>query len=153
MVRKSVEELGTLYISGKKAWEKYRVYLGGISLGAFYEMVNNLKFISAKINKRTVILERSIVEYIEKTEEERKNFTCELSLKEHWERLCKTFLGKWANVEEIGKILGICCQTIYLYIGVNRKKIMTDESDNGRGTYITYVNPIIILDMMKDVNE
>ncbi|MGL4945249.1 MAG: hypothetical protein ACRC4Z_03180 [Fusobacteriaceae bacterium] len=159
MIRESVKVMEKIYISVEHVVMEFSLKLGYHKLDKktakdkIYELIRMLKLVAVKIGKKIIVLRSSVEEYLEKTPKERKKFINEFSLKDHWARFCKTFLGKWATVEEISKILGICEQTINEYIRKNRSKLKLDSRNNGRGSEATIVNPLGMLGLMRDINE
>lgn len=159
MIRESVKVMERIYVSVEHVVMEFAVKLGyhklkkKVAKDKIYELIHTLKLVAVKVGKKIIVLRSSVEEYLEKTSKERKKFVNEFSLKEHWARFCKTFLGKWATVEEISKILGICEPTINEYIRKNRSKLELNSISNGRGSEATIVNPLGMLGLMRDINE
>lgn len=139
------------YISGKEAKEKYS-HLMGIEKSRFYEKLNERIFICGRIGTRILIWEQSIIEYLEKTPEEREGFVQEIGLEEHWRIEGHKDLGKWATAIELGTALGISPRIIR----DNEKKIkgIVDiySKMSGKKLRIGKINSLNVCGMMKDID-
>lgn len=108
-----------IYILGDKALEIYLRRMG-IKKTQFYEKVSQGIFISGKIGNNVVILEQSIIDYLELTPEEKKGFVAEMGLQEYWMTVGWKKLGKRATVVEIAMLLGLSPKTINNHIKKQR---------------------------------
>ncbi|MGL4568016.1 MAG: hypothetical protein ACRCU6_05760 [Fusobacteriaceae bacterium] len=152
VVKKEIE-VGAIFISALKAFKCYGKFLGIRSKTAFYDFIYKKKFIVGKIGRRILVLEQSIKDYLGKTLQERANFIQNIGLKDYWKNVCHMYFTGIANPKQIGKILGIDPRLIRRYLKMNRGEFEVEMRDNGHGSDVGHINPVIITDIMMDIDE
>lgn len=146
---KEINKKGAICMSGNEAAEKFCPLLD-IKRSQFLSWVAEGKFVACKIGGRILVYIPSIIQYLDKTPEERKVHPQQIGFKELWRKDWHKYLPEKATAIEIGRVLGISSRTVSEFIKKNLRSVEKFFRNNGRGNSI---NPVVVTNIMRDMDE
>ncbi|MGL6131363.1 MAG: hypothetical protein ACRCZ9_07100 [Fusobacteriaceae bacterium] len=149
---KKVKKEIAICMSANESAEVFGPLLG-LKKGKFLKLIDEEMFIAGKFYTRKLVYIPSILDYLEKTPEERKSHPPQIGLREYWKKGWQKHLSEKSTAVEIGEVLGVSSKTVKRFINSNIHIIKKYFRYNGRSFDVDEINPGYLDIVIKDINE